>query len=139
MSKKLFLYSVILFLAGLAVSCENAPDYERVAADYLKAGYVGNIEQARKLAVPEASIIFDFTKMMYAQRPQLLKINKDASCEVIHSEVNEKDGTAQVTLEESNVYAYNIYKPEKPALIETQETIINLVKRNNKWFVLVKQ
>lgn len=139
MNKKLVLYSVILFLTGLVVSCESSTDYERVAMDYLKAGYVGNIEQARKLAVPEASIIFDFTKMMYAQSPQLLKINKDASCEVIHSEVNEKNGTAQVTLEESNVYAYNIYKPEKPALIETQETIINLVKRDNKWLVLVKQ
>lgn len=121
------------------ISCNKESDYELIAQEYLEAGYAGNLDKAKSLCVPEAAEMFEFMKTIHAQNPALKTINQAASCEIINAELSEDKKSAQVTVEESNIYAGNIFSQTPPTLVETQATVVNLEKRGNKWLVVVSQ
>jgi hypothetical protein len=132
-----FLRGVFFLQLLLLLSCSKPKEYEVVAKEYMEANYAGNVDKAKALCVPEAALLFDYKKLTYSQNPQFKELNNDATCQVRKSElVNSK--TALVTLEENNVYLDNLSDESEPRLVETQETVINVVNRNNKWLVLIK-
>lgn len=132
-----FLRGMLFSLLLLLLSCSKPKEYEAVAKEYMEANYVGNVDKAKTLCVPEAAPLFEYRKLTYSQNPQLRDLNNKATCQISKSElVNSK--TALVTLEENNVYLDNLSNENEPKLVETQETVINLVNRNNKWLVLIK-
>jgi hypothetical protein len=134
---KYFLQSIFFLQLLLLLSCNKPKEYEAVAKEYMEANYAGDVDKAKNLCVPEAAPLFEYRKLTYSQNPQLRGLNNKATCQISKSElVNSK--TALVTLEENNVYLDNLSNENEPKLVETQETVINLVNRNNKWLVLIK-
>lgn len=134
--RKLILLSIcaITFFA-----CTPEAEYEVIAKEYLEAGYAGNLDKAKSLSIPEAAAYFDFMKTIYEQSPQMLALNKAASCHVVKSELSEDKKKAQVVVEENNIYSGNLFSQSAPKLVETQETVINLEKRAGKWLVVINQ
>jgi len=132
-----FIRGIILFQLLLLFSCSKPKEYEAVAKEYMEANYAGNVDKAKTLCVPEAAPLFEYKKLTYSQNPQFKELNSDATCQVRKSELVDSK-TALVTLEENNVYLDNMSDAGEPRQVETQETVINVVNRNNKWLVLIK-
>lgn len=135
------IFILLLSLFSLLVSCKKEKEYETVAKEFMEAKYRGDLTKAQQLAVPEASEIFNFMKVIYEQNPTLKTINEDASCYIVNSELSSNNQKATVTIEENNIYAGNLLNrtSTQKTKIETQETVLNLEKRGEKWFVVINQ
>lgn len=131
--------TVGIFIAQLVLltSCSKPTEYEEVAKEYMQANYVGDMDKAKQLCVPEAAQLFDYKKLTFKQNPQFKEMNKKATCEVVKSELVDSH-TALVTLEESNVYVDNFQDENNPKLVAVQQTVLSLVKQNNKWLVQIR-
>lgn len=132
-----FLRGMFFLQLLLLLSCSKPKEYEVVAKEYMEANYAGNIDKAKALCVPEAAPLFEYKKLTYSQNPQFKELNNEATCQIRKSELVDNK-TASVTLEENNVYLDNTLDSGEPKQVETQETVINLVNRNNKWLVQIK-
>ncbi len=137
---KKFITQTLLFLAVVFnfIACTETPEYEDVAVKYQEARYRGDIVEQKALSTPESDSVIDLFEAIYTQYPHLKDINAEASCSVTKSELSEDGKYAYVTIEENNVHTGNLLSLNTSKVVDTQETVIELKKSNNKWLVIVK-